>query len=274
MKKLNYPFWAAFFTICFALFLVCKKEKEIVVTPVLRLVQLCDPQLRVPGISYELSVSNFERAIQLVNEITPDVLLICGDMVHYYDRDEDINKFLEIISRVKVPFLLNPGNHDMDEPLTLEGLQRYRSFFGEDFQTKELKGYSIISANSLLLWPGAGPKEENLKHSKRLNEALQSAQSKNQPIVMITHYTPVFGEPGNEIFGLPKQFADLVSESGGFVWLAGHWHQAERRTYKNITILVGEASSVNMGSPPTPPGIRLITVWPDNRIDWDYIPLY
>jgi Icc-related predicted phosphoesterase len=273
MKKICFFYLFTSIIICVAFFSTCKKEVSVIETaPVLRLVQLCDPQLGIPNISYELAVSNLERAVQLVNEIAPDALLVCGDMVQYHENDEYINKFLEVIARVKAPVLLNPGNHDMPEPPTIEGLQRYRSFFGDDFQTMNCKGYAIISANSLLFWPNMGPPEENQRHRERLNNALQTAQNKKQPIVMVTHYAPIYGEPGNEVFGLPKYMVDLFNEKGVFIWLAGHWHLADRRVYKNITILAGEATCAN--SDGTPPGFRLITIYPDNSFDWDYVLLY
>jgi hypothetical protein len=90
---------------------------------------------------------------------------------------------------------------------------------------------------------------------------------------MITHYPPMYGEEGNEVFALPQSDIESFNKSGVFIWLCGHWHLAERRTYKNMTILAGEATSVNSGWTP-PPGFRLISIYQDNSFDWDYIQLY
>jgi len=256
-----------------AIIVVTNKESEktdecnlLVFTPgPLRIVQWCDPQLGYK-IDYSLAVARSERAVELVNEISPDLLLICGDMIHNYDNDKQLNDFLKIISLVNVPILLTPGNHDLDDPVTLKGLQRYRSFFGDDFQTKELKGYKIISLNSqLLFYQDVVPPEEYNRHLNRVNEALQDAKSKNQPIIVMSHMPPL---------NMPEIHKQFI-EYGAFVWLSGHWHIPWRYTYTypfgNIVSLVGESSSWNEDNYPL--GIRLLTFHSDNSFDWDFIPL-
>jgi len=232
----------------------------------LRLVQWCDPQLGYK-IDYATAVARSERVVELTNEISPDLLLICGDMIHNYDNDKQVNDFLEIISRVNVPILLTPGNHDLPDPATIEGLQRYRSFFGDDFQTKELKGYKIISLNTqLLFYQDVVPKEEYNRHLTRVNEALQDAKSKNQPIIVMSHGSPL---------NMPDVHKKFI-ESGAFVWLSGHWHMPWRYTYSypfgNIVSLVGESSSWNEDNFPL--GVRLLTIYSNNSFDWDFVPLY
>ncbi|MCL2290569.1 MAG: metallophosphoesterase [Bacteroidetes bacterium] len=201
-------------------------------------------------------------------------VLITGDMVHFSDNDEHINKFLQIIASVKAPIMMTPGNHDiimapgqgLYRPVTLEGLRRYRSFFGDDFQAMDCKGFTIISANSTLWYPEGSPPEEIDRHDQRLNKALKDAQAKNQPIVMMTHFPPLF-----ELLPFTEKYLNLCVESGAFVWLTGHWHCAYRHDYDSITILVGETTSSNNVEPL---GIRLLTIYPDKSFDWNFKPLY
>jgi len=234
----------------------------------LRIVQWSDPQLGWRYVKYKTNIAQSERVVQLINEIAPDVLLITGDMVHDPDSDKQINDFLKIIKRVNVPMLLTPGNHDLSNPVTTEGLQRYRSLFGDDLQTIEIKGYSIIAANSSLLYYQENvPQEEYQKHFARVNKALQKAQKKKHPIIMMTHIPPFdYVNP---------EFYRLFVEKGTFLWVSGHWHCPYKQVYDylfgSFTMLVGEASSLNMWDYPI--GIRLLTIFPDNTFEWEYIPL-
>jgi len=248
---------------------------SIIVSPSgpLCIVQWSDPQVGWNWVGYEATITQAQRAVQLINEIAPDVLLITGDMVHFPDNDAHINKFLEIIAPVKAPIIVTPGNHDIVtvpgsevyRPVTVEGLQRYRSFFGNDFQTMECKGYTIISANSTLWYPEGAPPEEISRHDKMLNEALQNAQNKNQPIIAMTHYPPLFNT-------VPEKYFKLLTESGAFLWLSGHWHSSYRHEFGTCTLLVGESTSANETCCPL--GIRVLTIYPDKSFDWDFIPLY
>ena len=262
--------WLAIFLICIPLFLSCKGKSDI--SKSLRIVQWCDPQLGWAYANHKQNIERTKQTVQLINKIAPDIVLIAGDMIHFPDNDEHINLFLEIISQVKAPIIMTPGNHDIEtiagderyRPVTKEGLQRYRHFFGDDFQTMECKGYFIISANSTLWYPEGAPSEEINQHDKRLNEALQNAQSKTLPIIVMTHYSPL-----NET--IPEKYLRSLIESKPLVWLSGHNHRPFRDEKEGITFLIGESTSLN--DEPFLVGIRLLTINPDQSFEWDFIPL-
>ena len=237
----------------------------------LRIVHWSDPQLGYK-VDYQTGLAQLRKSVQLINEISPDALLIAGDMVHFPDSNNYINAFLNILSHVNTcVILLTPGNHDICSPITVESLRRYRSFFGDDLQTMEMKGYSIISVNAaLLLGSEEVPPEERSHHTDRVMDALQNAKNKNQPIIIMAHhYQPYLREEHYEI-------RNLFVEFGTFLWISGHWHIPWRNTYYHpggtIDILVGESTGANDEGYPL--GIRLLTVYSDNRFDWDFIPLY
>ncbi|MDR2973010.1 MAG: Ig-like domain-containing protein [Bacteroidales bacterium] len=225
----------------------------------LRIVHWSDPQLGWGYVKDETAI----RAVQLINEINPDIVMLAGDMIHTYDKIDD---FLKIVANVKVPILFTPGNHDLSDSVTTEVLQRYRSFFGDDFITMEIKDFFIISANSsLLLYPDDVPKEEYNQHYARVNEALKYAQSKNMPVITMTHIAP-FQQP---------DILKLFVENGTFLWISGHWHIPYQQSlvfpYGTINILVGESSGWNDNYPL---GVRLLTIYSDKSFDWVSIPLY
>jgi len=231
-----------------------------------RIVQWCDPQLGY-YVDYQTCVAQAERAVQIINEIAPDLLLICGDMIHDHDDDTQFYDFLRIISPVNVPIIMTPGNHDLPYPVTTEGLDHYRSFFGDDFQTVEVKGFMVMIVNSqLLYYQQEVPSEEYFRHLSRVNRALENAKSKDMPIIVMSHQPP---------YDLPEMQKQYIL-SGTFLWLSGHWHIPWRYTYNypfgSMVILVGESTSYNSGGYPL--GIRLLTIHSDHSFHWDFIPLY
>jgi len=267
MKRFFY--YLTIFVVCVSLFSACKEEipdsePEPESGP-LRIVHWADPQLGwLYQATYEQEIVRLKRAVELINELSPDVVLLAGDMVHHPDNDDLINAFLKIIAPIKAPIIMAPGNHDICHPITTETLKRYRSFFGDDFQTMELKDFTVISANSSLWYPEGAAPEEILLHDDRLKAALQNAQRKEQPIVMMTHISP--------LFDIPKSYQYLAVEYGAFLWLSGHWHCSYRYDYEDITILIAESTSANDTGFPL--GVRLLTIYPDKSFDWDLVPLY
>lgn len=240
----------------------------------LTIVQLCDPQLGFNKDGFEADLERLNRAIVKINRMKPDIVLVAGDFVHH--RSDSTNSvFKEAISKVTVPVMLTPGNHDIAEPVTEEGLTLYRAFFGDDFQTLVLKGRMIISANSLL-WRDA-PEEETKAQNNKMHVALQEAKRKGMPVVMLTHVPPFDKtlDERDEYFNLPQSCREdilkLFDEHGVIIWLAGHTHKTSENHYGNVTILNGEGTSRNFDNHPH--GFRLITLMPDKTFTWEFVDL-
>ena len=250
----------------------CNKDNSL---PTLRIVQLCDPQLGFGG--FDNDVENLEKAVMLINNLAPDIVLVAGDMVDSYREEESISKFLEIIAKVNAPVMLTPGNHDMPSyPVSTAGLQLYRSNFGEDFNVTETKGRCIISANSILWWYEE-PIEEQNRHNTQLSNALQTAKNKTQPVIILTHVPPFVSsvEEKDASTNIPitkrKELLNLFEENGVILWLSGHTHTTFRNTYGSITLLNGETTSNNFDNRPF--GFRLLTIFSDNTFEWEFVAL-
>ncbi|GHT47107.1 hypothetical protein FACS189454_09210 [Planctomycetales bacterium] len=241
------------------------------------LAQLCDPQLGFGKDGFDADVARLKQEIEMVNELQPDVVLFAGDMVNDIADEKAVKTFLKLIAEIKPPVMLTAGNHDLHDPVTDEGLKRYRDYFGQDFSTRECKGYLIISANSQLWWRAA-PQEEQDRHEKLLRDALQSAKKKEQPVILLTHIPPFVKsiDEEDEYFNLPKpkrtELLQLCESSGVLLWLAGHTHLTAKRNYNDIAILNGETTSQNFDKRPF--GFRLLTIYPDNKpdnkFDWEF----
>lgn len=241
--------------------------------PVFRVAQLCDPQLGFGANELDGDIARLEKAVQKINELAPDMVVIAGDLVNDPNNDEVVATFQKIMASIKPPVLLTPGNHDLPEPVTTTGLQRYRSRFGEDFKVIECKGRCLISVNSILL--RGAPSEENARHDRLLHDALKKAKEKGQPVVLLTHVPPFVtsADEADGYYNLPKATREdilrLCHENGVILLLAGHTHQTAKRSHQQTTLLNGETTSRNFDGHQA--GFRLLTIHHDQSFDWDFI---
>ena len=125
MNKKYCFYWLIIFTAYIVLFSACEEKK----TPVLRLVQLCDPQLGYGLKGFEVDAANFEKAVTLLNKKNPDIVLITGDMLNRTSEEvseDTLVIFKNIMAQIKAPVLLTPGNRDLFWAGTPEILKHYR----------------------------------------------------------------------------------------------------------------------------------------------------
>ncbi|MDR1720590.1 MAG: metallophosphoesterase [Dysgonamonadaceae bacterium] len=236
--------------------------------------QLCDPQLGFDKGTFAADSLHFEQAVAKINALKPDIVALAGDMVNDVSDEHAIAVFHQIKGKLKVPVIFTPGNHDLPDPVTDAGLDRYRKCFGDDFQTVEIDGITIISANSQL-WRKA-PEAAIDRQEKQLQAALTSAAKRGHRVIMLTHVPPFVKEveEKDEYFNLPlavrKNLLQRFVENGVILWLAGHTHNTHKNDFGPISILNGETTSINFDKRPF--GFRLLTVYPDNRFDWEFIP--
>ncbi|MDR1454117.1 MAG: metallophosphoesterase [Tannerella sp.] len=163
---------------------------------------LCDPQLGFSDFSADSA--RFGQEIRQVNELSPDAVIIAGDLIHDTGDDRAAATVRKQIAKLKPPVVLTPGNHDIPDPVTPEGLARYRRLFGNDFHTLECKGRLIVSANSQL-WREA-PAEEAGRNDRLLREALQKAKKNGMPVILLTHIPPFVEsvDEKDEYFNIPQ----------------------------------------------------------------------
>jgi len=274
----NKIFLLTIFAIYVVVFSACKEDK---VTPVLRLVQLCDPQLGFGTGGFETDAANLEKAITLINNQNPDMVLITGDMINNVDLivpNESILTFKNIIAQIKAPILFTPGNHDLNWTDTLKSLEHYRTNYGKDYLSVDCKEFCIISANSIFWWlEGSGLQEDIASFEQWLLKILQTAKNKKQPVIMMTHVPPFYSniDEDDNYDNLPKtkrkELLDLFNTHGVLFWLAGHTHTTFQHNYGSITLLNGETTCRNFDNRPL--GFRLLTIYSDNSFDWEFIPL-
>lgn len=235
-------------------------------------VQMCDTQLGMGG--YDHDVATFGRAVDLINRMAPDFVVICGDLVDKAD-DRSFADFNKIRARFKVPCHCASGNHDVENQPTAESLKKYRDAIGADYYTFEHKGFTFVVANTQL-WkaPLAGESE---KHDAWFRRSLEQAKAKESPVVVVVHY-PMFIKTPDEkevYFNLPlkkrKELLALCEENGVVAILGGHLHRFQAREYRGIQLVNGESTSKNFDKRPM--GFRWWEVNENRQMKHRFVPL-
>lgn len=215
-------------------------------------IQMCDTQLGAGG--YDHDVKTFTMAVDQINRMKPDFVVICGDLINQAASAEAWNDFNSIKSGFKIPCHCAAGNHDVENKPTAKSLKLYREKIGADYYTFDHKGFTFVVANTQL-WkaPLAGESE---KHDTWFRETLVTASKNNRPVVVVAHY-PLFVKTPEEkenYYNLPidkrLELLKLCEENGVVAFLAGHTHKLVINDYKGIHFVNGETTSRNADKRP------------------------
>ncbi|MCE4565525.1 metallophosphoesterase [Maribellus sp. CM-23] len=244
----------------FVLVVSCAEKKQ----QPFSFVQLCDTQLGFYPEGYQQDVEKFKQAVKQINELKPDFVVICGDLVNM-PNDSSYSDFKEVMDGFTMPCYVAPGNHDVQNTPNSTSLSYYRETIGKDYFEFENKGYSFIVTNSQL-WK-ANVENESEKHNLWLKETLKNQGLKKHPVVVIGHYPLYTKNPDEEeaYFNLPlakrQELLSLFQQNNVSAYLSGHTHQLTLNQYENIQLVGGETTSVNFDKRPF--GFRLWQVTPD-----------
>lgn len=234
-------------------------------------VQMADPQLGMAG--YQHDSLNLVQAVRQINDMNPDFVIICGDLVHRAS-DTSFNDFRKIISRLEAPCYLVAGNHDVENVPTLESLSYYRQHLSSDYYSFTHKGYNFIVVNSNL-WTAqvAGGSE---KQDLWLKETVMKMAAGGKPLIVAAHHPLFLADPEEEAdyFSVPPgkraELMDLFSECDWKGYLSGHTHKMFINDYQGVQMVSCEATSVNFDS--SSPGFRIWNAAMDTLIH-EFVPL-
>jgi len=234
-------------------------------------VQICDPQLGMGGYSHD--TASLGQAVQQINELECDFVVICGDLVHHAS-DSSFADFLDLTSEFDKPCYLVAGNHDVGNVPNDTTLAYYRETIGKDYYTFEHGGYDFLVTNTQLWKTHIG--EESDLHHRWFEEVLSKAVGKRSPVFVIGHH-PLFVEHADEeeaYFNLPpakrQELLDLFTSSRVVAYLSGHKHETLLNNYEGIQLVTGESTSRNFDNRPL--GFRLWDVDKDTVLH-QFVPL-
>lgn len=233
-------------------------------------VQLCDTQLGMGG--YEADKVRFELAVETINALDVDWVVICGDLVNHGDDDQAVADFKAIASGFTVPCYLASGNHDVGNEPTAESLARYRELQGPDYYSVMEHGYKLMILNTQL-WkaPLAGETEAQ---EAWFRDELAASKAAGVPTLLVGHYPPFVATPGepDQYYNLPdgkrQELLRLAKDSGVRAWLAGHVHKNLELDFEGMPVIASATTSKNFDGAPY--GFRLWTADGDGVLTHTY----
>lgn len=209
-------------------------------------VQVCDPQLGMGG--YEHDMGTLRQAVEQINALDCDFVVICGDLVHHAS-DSSFTDFLGITEGFTMPVYLVAGNHDVGNVPNDTTLKYYRDKIGEDYYAFEYKAYGFIITNTQL-WKNHVGKESEVHHHW-FNETLSKMKEEQLPVIVAGHH-PFFikdVEEAEQYSNLPietrQELLDLFAGNNVVAYLSGHRHETLLNNYNGIQLITGETTSKN-----------------------------
>lgn len=219
-------------------------------------VQLCDPQLGMGGYAHD--TESFRLAVEKVNELKPDFVVICGDLVNHAN-DSTFSDFLRIKAGFQMPCYLAAGNHDVGMTPNDTTLTYFRTTIGADYYDFRHKGYAFVVTNSQL-WK-SDVEVESEKHDQWFKERLAKHRKHENNLIVIGHIPLYLGHSDEEEnysnfpVGKREEMLDLFEQHEVEAYLTGHTHRTIIHTHNHTQLVSGETSSKNFDDRPM--GFRL-----------------
>ena len=240
-------------------------------------IQMSDPQFGFMdnNESFTAETDLMKQAVEIINRLRPDFVVVTGDMVNASKSDSQIQAFKKAIADIdrKIPVYLLPGNHDISKTTDQAQLDAYAQNYGADRFSFDHKGCRFIGINSCII------REQNPDlepaQFKWLEKRLAGAKDARFKFIF-SHYSFFLKTPdeadkySNIPLTLRGKYLDLFHQYGVAAVFAGHLHDVsygEDRGMKMITTgAVGKALGKGFH------GMNLVKVYPD-RFTYEYIAL-
>lgn len=111
-------------------------------------------------ITWEEDMAMMRLAVSDINKLSPSppaFFVICGDLVHEFEINElkkaQEKDFLMTLNEVnsKIPIVLVPGNHDIQNTPGNADIEHFKETFGPDYYTFDARGVRCLCINSQFL---------------------------------------------------------------------------------------------------------------------------
>ncbi len=228
---------------------------------------------QIEGFERELLL--FDETIAAANELRPDAVIVCGDMLQEWDSDAQARVALDVGAGLDdgIPLHWVAGNHDVAPDTyrpTTEALARYRAHFGLDRYVAIYGTVRLIVMNSTVVHSDALP-EERAANLEFLEAELANARAEQQQPIVCSHHPwflrNVEAVPEDPVTAMemppePRRQLLAIAEAGGLrTLLTGHLHQHLTRTAGDLLQIT--ASAVGLPFARNPSGYQVIRVYED-----------
>lgn len=231
-------------------------------------IQVTDPQFGMfesnKGFGKESEL--YEKAVNAINRLSPDFVVITGDLVNNKEDRSQIFEFKRITAKInpEIPVYYSPGNHDIGQESEQKDIDSFIANYGHDRFSFMHKKSLFIGLNSCIIKSKTPVLEQ--EQFEWLRKTL-SENKKADHIIVFCHY-PFFIQTSDEpenYSNIPpdtrKKYLALFKESGVGAVFAGHLHNNVSLRYENIDMIISGASGKSLSKDPS--GIRIVKVYPD-----------
>lgn len=193
--------------------------------------------------SYTQDSLNFELAVNKINQICPDFVVVNGDMINTSSSAKQLACFWSVMKKVNsdIPVWYVPGNHDIGSGSKDAKIESYINEFGYDRFTFTKGQNTFIGINSCIIKDErAELAEEQLRWLKR---ALRESMKKQHKTYIICHhpfFIKSYGEKvtySNQSQEIRDQYWSIFKEFGVTAVFAGHVHNDAVSTYNGIGMI-------------------------------------
>ena len=183
-----------------------------------------------------------ERVVAAINKLNPapDVVVLTGDNVDGTDYDGAYSALKEILSHLKIPYYIIPGNHDDREKLKIVFQNQKTPHFVVDHKEARLIGLdSLVPSKDYGLL--SNDQMQFLKES--LNER------RDVPALLFVHHFPV--NVGVEVFNQmtlrnPDDLAEIMNFHPHVLGLiCGHLHNQLSTTFAGKPLYISPSCAPN-----------------------------
>jgi 3',5'-cyclic AMP phosphodiesterase CpdA len=237
------------------------------------------PVPRVEG--YEWDARRYSEAVEIVNAMRPDLVLIGGDMVDDPNSEDQYDEYMRITANIDgdLPVHWVPGNHDVafDTVIpTPESLAEYRAAFGDDHWALDHGPFRIVGVNTSVIdhpenVPGEWPAQRDFVEA----EFIRANEEERIPILVGHH--PLFlhdADEEDDYWNLPIErrsvLLELVHRHRVPLGLAGHWHRNSEASADGFSMITTGPVGYPLGTDPS--GFRIVE-FDGERVSHHYQPL-
>lgn len=225
--------------------------------------QISDIHALTPGADGELpgntdTFAALKRCVATLAALSPqpDVLLVCGDMVHYGGAD-DYRRVADILADLTFPIYVVPGNHDHRANLKAVFGQSACPTGSETFLHYAVSGFPLRLVGLDTLDPGRTGGRLCNERLAWLEGVLD--EQPHQPTILFMHHVPF-------VTGIPALDSEPLIGADGLEHvlrahpnveriLCGHLHRPSQATFAGIGVTVTASISFGLGldlAPDTP----------------------
>lgn len=240
-------------------------------------IQVTDPQFGMydSNNSFVKETELYEKAVNAINSLNPDFVVITGDLVNNKDDRSQVAEFKRITAKINstIPVHYSPGNHDIGQAPEQKDIDSFVSDYGYDRFSFRHKKSLFIGLNSCIIKANT-PGLEKIQYDWLKKELSKAGRAKH--IILFCHYPffiNTFDEPetySNIAVETRKRYLTLFNEKKVDAVFAGHLHNNASGKYGKMYMIT--TSAVGKPLSDTPSGIRIIKVYPD-RIESVYYTL-